>query len=207
MQNIDKDIFRFVYAEAMKDATMRKAYTGEKKWLTEKSAFESVKEVLSDLINGVINNKYTSPDQYNKDFLETASKVCRVIDSQKHSDNKSFTFGNAQKLINMMFKYFYIICYKNDSMRERFRFCHCPMDSKMLKSVWDKKEILSSRIDLGKSNFYTDCWSGIDFDDNNNPPFPERYLKFQKAVRYLADDQNITAIEYDYKVWTDNQNT
>ena len=83
---------------------------------------------------------------HEKLFLETAINVCKSINNYEGKPDTAgnFSFGNAQKLINMTIKHIYLHTYTIDSLgfpsiRERFRYCHCPMDSIMLQDVWKRK--------------------------------------------------------------------
>ena len=55
-------------------------------------------------------------EDYDKEFLRLAIDICNKINKVENS--KEFTFGNAQKLINMMCKYFYILVYNDESLRK-----------------------------------------------------------------------------------------
>ena len=65
-----------------------------------------------------------------------------VINKKIETNGRSgqFTFGNAQKLINIVCKYFYIISYKDSSVREKFKYCHCPMIVFYLKMFGKKNK-------------------------------------------------------------------
>lgn len=199
--NIDDKVFRFIYVEAMKDAVVQLAYKGEKKWLMESDILTPLKGEIEPLINKVLNNEYLSQDKYDEDFLNTTITICKYINDA--ASNNEFTFGNAQKLINIMLKYFYISSYKDDISRTKFRFCHCPMDQQLLKNIWSNRKEIDSDITLGSYEYFLKSWGNEDFekDKNGKIMLPKRYELFQLAVRCLAEKKDINPLEYDYYVW------
>lgn len=199
--NLDDKIFRFIYIEAMRDAVIQLAYKGKKRSLMESDVMNSVKGEIESLIDRVLNNEYLSQDKYNEDFLNTTINICKCINNAVKNDE--FTFGNAQKLINIMLKYFYISSYKDASLKEKFRFCHCPMDQQLLNYVWINRENLDSDITLGKRQDFLKSWGNEKFeeDENGKKTYPKRYVLFQQTVRCFAEKENINPLEYDYCVW------
>ena len=195
---LDYHIFKFVYIEAMGDAVNQRAYEGKKKWLEGEDVMKSLKEGIEHLINKVINGEYSSQEEYDKDFLALTIDVCSCINNK--AKNNKFTFGNAQKLINIMLKYFYITSYKNDSEKEKFRFCHCPMDQQLLKKVWDIWVEFDKVTTRGQKGYFLKSWGNEDFeeDESGNKTFPKRYDLFQKKVRYFSKLKNMNPLEYDY---------
>ena len=188
--SIDNKIFRFVYIASMRDATMQRSYKGPKKWLEDDAVITLVQPILEPFVQNVIKNAFLDQDSFDKSFTKIAEDLCNVI-NQKAGD-KEFSFGNAQKLINIMTKYFYIQGYMNSSIRTGFKFCHCPMDNQLLERV--KKETGDSIFNNG--------WGDLNFDQvNGKNVLPNKYLRFQEEVRKLAANDGLTAIEYDYWVW------
>lgn len=204
MANSNDDIFMFIYISAIRDAVSRKAYNGAKKPLEKLEELDQLKDTLSELINNVLNNKYSCQNDYDKDYLKTAIEICKII-NQKESNGK-FSFGNSQKLINMMLKYFYITSYADKDKKELFKFCHCPMDGQILRKVWRKRKSLSCNIKIGKYDEFNKGWGNEDFEDTNGKKdFSKRYKIFQQAVRDLADKENMSPLEFDYHYWLPHQ--
>lgn len=222
MNKIDmkEKIFDFIYVIAMKDAVNQKAYNGERKWLWDVSK-EEIKDIrvklqsfIDDILNGNFYAKGTQ-NEYDKKFIELARIICDEVNKlEKERVNKeekikhvgNFTFGNAQKLINMLCKYFYFLVYDNPELVKYFKFCHCPMDSILLKNVWEKKDewINSLDKDLNEiltSSFFQKSWGTEEFEEDRQ--FPLRYNCFQKAVQKLVEDSNDmkNCIEFDYRGW------
>ena len=89
-----------------------------------------------------------------KDLCETPKMFKDVaLELFKAVNKDNFTFGNAQKVINMTAKYLYIICYADSAFRDRFKYCHCPMDRVMLNIVWKRyKEKYGAKVRKEKLN-------------------------------------------------------
>ena len=90
-------------------------------------------------------------------FDEIHKKICVNL-IEKCKERTNMTYGQAQKIINMAFKYLY--CCKHDSaMEERFKACHMPLDSFSLE--WFKRK-------FKEKNF-----SNLDSYSENNKELPE----------------------------------
>ena len=191
MEKIDEKIFDFIYTIAMRDATLRGAYTGERRHLPDSTpdARSLLKKHVDEVLNGSYND--SSQEKYDEDFLTLAKEICIRI----NNNGGHFHFGNAQKLINMTLKYFYVMRYKNTDYGERFKYCHCPMDKKLLSYIWD-----TSTINGFTKTRFTDSWGNEDFEKGNC--MPERYKAFQEAVMKRTKEMGMqNRLEYDYYVW------
>ena len=192
---------------ALRDAVLRGAFKGEKIWVDD---ITDAKIILRKYIDKVLNNEFDSQANHDIYFLEIANKVCEVINAAKPHDNVStFSFENAQKLINMAVKYTYAFCYQNTDSRDRFQYCHCPLDSIMLDKVWKLSEKCyggsnQRRENLGKKDEFTKSWGNEGLQNGNQPnltELPKRYDLFQKAVKNLIGQGNIFPVEFDYIEW------
>lgn len=201
---VDDTIFDFIYTIAMRDATLQKAYEligyktskGAKKpddykkeeLLQNSTAKDIIREYIDNIIAGNNPNFYDVEKDVEKSFDS-------FIEGKKYLS--SFTFGNCQKLINMTVKYFYIVTYSDPAIRSHFNDCHCPMDNVMINMAIT--ELKKSGKTL--ANFNTTSanlrksWSRI--ERNNHV----QYDLFQAIVKYLAQQQGVSPIEYDYLMW------
>lgn len=201
---VDDKVFEFIYTIAMRDATLQKAYEligyktskGAKKpddykkeeLLQNSTAKDIIREYIDNIIAGNNPNFYDVEKNVEKSF------DC-FIKGKKYLS--SFTFGNCQKLINMTVKYFYIVTYSAPTIRSHFNDCHCPMDNVMINMAI--KELNKSGKTL--ANFNTTSanlrksWSRI-VQGNTS-----QYDAFQEIVKYLAQQQGVSPIEYDYLMW------
>lgn len=183
MNKIDDKIFNFAYSMAFRDATLRNAfqrwegedddhYHERKKIVAEKS-----KIAVQKYIEAIFNNDQPDP-----------SSVIKSVANEAHG----FTFGNAQKLVNMVAKYMYISTYDDDRKIKYFASCHCPMDSVMLEVVKRKRPEASWRADFS--------WSRMTSDAAHTPIL---YTEFQELVKSIANDEGVMPIEVDYLLWDD----
>lgn len=193
---MDRTILEFIYVLAMREATIQQAFKGEKRQLTDVKKNKETVDILETFVNDAINVGFQYQEDYDKRFYNTANNICDKINKYNIEGNGVFNFGNAQKLINMTMKYLYIMCYKHEEKRELFRFCHCPMDSILLKHVWEKRKDLPEWNNWKREDFLA-SWG-------NEKDGHERYNAFQKAIKELKDD-NQYALEYDYQIWGDNK--
>lgn len=200
---VDDKIFDFIYTIAMRDATQQKAYNliGYKATKDTKKPDDYKKEVLlqnnvaKDIIREYIDNIISgnNPDFY---VVEKAVEDSFGVFIQGKTYLSPFTFGNCQKLINMTVKYFYIVTYSAPTIRSHFNSCHCPMDNVMIKTVKSElKKDNKSLKDFGVKNDDLKSWSKI---VNSNT---SQYDAFQEIVKYLAQKQGVSPIEYDYLMW------
>ena len=101
------------------------------------------------------------------------------IDSQSHV----FTYGQAQKLVNMMIKYLYIFykCEGWNDLDHLVSYFHVPIDSYVLKEVRQDKK--SNEIPWSKINCY------------------EEYECYQKEIQTFARKKYQNAFEWELTEW------
>ena len=198
-------LFDFAYEEALRDATLMKSFAGEKAYL--KKCCDG-KKAVREYVDGILSGK----QEKTFDDIEKAVEAAFNCFIKSNEKNQEFTFGNAQKLINMTVKYFFLSAYTRDdydSYRKKFADCHCPMDSIMCQIVKEKfdkdasddAKAIKQRYQHGKSTWkgYLNLpWSSMKRD---NESVPVEYSCFQEIVKYLAKKENLIPIEYDYKYW------
>lgn len=197
-QELSDKIFDFIYKVSMRDAVLRGAYEGDRKEIDD---IEAPKKALQNYIDELLNNGFSGQDDHDRLFLNTAKEICQGINNSDKASG-AFHFGNAQKLINIAVKHIYTFCYHDKALRENFKFCHCPMDSIMLKKVWDLYKVNHSnqerRKDLGDREEFLKSWGKEELQDNQ---LPNRYKTFQDAIHAIIDTGDMYPIEFDYKEW------
>ncbi|MCR5324858.1 MAG: hypothetical protein K6E85_16500 [Lachnospiraceae bacterium] len=182
---INDKVFKFAFDMAFRDATLRMAFP--RKSGEQNSDFQKRKEVVRDKDKPIVKNYIDSIfDNGNNEPPDPTEYIINSCDKEN-----DFTFGNAQKLVNMTAKYMFIASYANEEMRERFRNCHCPMDSVMLKKIRRK-----SLKDAGWNSELS--WSRLKCDDIK---VPAEYESFQKNVRNIAIEEGILPLEVDFLYW------
>lgn len=175
--SIDKDIFIFAYKMAFRDAMMRKAFPknegeGETNFkAVKKKIYDVCRPVVEKYINDIFREEYPEP----KDVILSICSIC---------NEERFSFGNAQKLVNMTAKYMFLSSYHDDNKRKLFEKCHCPMDSFMIQKVPQNLE---------KKFIHSMAWSKIVVLDT------QAYDYFQEEIRKQCND--CYPIEYDFLEW------
>lgn len=187
----------------MGDAIGQKAFEGNKKPLRDNEEAKTIaRQYIDDILNGKSPNFYEVTKALQESFarfIEENKEEIVYIDKNGNPSNPVFRFGNAQKLINMLAKNMFLLVYQNESLRVNFAQCHCPMDNimietirKALKKMNDKEaKVLLSRY----KNSEKVAWSRIEIENL------EQYKAFQECVKFLANKQGLSAIEYDYWEW------
>lgn len=207
MDAIDDMIFKFAYRMALDDATRQRAYVGaDKKGLREcQAARGAIKAYIEGIVGGAAE----------PDFMATVDCVMNAFEHYPSADG-TFTFGNAQKLINMTAKYMFMATYGRPKLRSRFARCDCPMDSVLIRKVVEGAcdKGAPDSPDASLNEYLNQCarqitrginkgkwvpaddfkWSKLELGD-------ERYILFQDAVRTLAASEGLIPIEYDFKEW------
>lgn len=222
---IDGKIFDFAYELAMRDATMRTAFTGATIYallgkrnpntkrdatFEQKESASRAKNAVWSYIEGIHTNKgYKDKDEHDAIFLKTAKKVIEAFKEYRTGDS-SFTFGNAQKLINMTAKYIALGIYMDDC-KENFQYCHCPMDGIMIEKVI---ALLEGRGGIRKKfGLEKRGWKGVLRDTawSKIEDSKEGYDRFQLIVDALGGDESVleelgaqgpvSRLEFDFYVW------
>lgn len=192
--DLNAKIFDFYYDLAFRDATMRKAFKRKDEEKYDDAKFHERKSKIKDAAKGCVAN-YIDLIMKGKCGEDTTRDT--IIGVFKETSQYGFTFGNAQKLVNMTAKYFYMICYNDKSLRKNFKYCHCPMDSRMINVVLDRRGNEDKRSI--KSNM---GWSMLGLNDENDENGVSiAYQKFQQIIKEIGDNEQIYPLEVDYKYW------
>jgi len=194
---MNNKIFKFAYRAGLHDATAQRAYPcqkGEEIMLRQnEDAAKIVKEYIDSILSGEPQN-----------FFNVAKRVTDSFHTfeQSHGMSCSFSFGNAQKLINITAKFMYIVVYTSPQLRERFNVCHCPLDRKMgsfvKKKIRDLKK--SSPSDLPEK--IQEILAGNDWkewDGTWSDIKKSSYTSYQEIIKYLSAKEELSPIEYDYQ--------
>lgn len=170
MKNLKKQAYEFIlycYFGDMKDpveAAIDRAYvdmashtlTGfgedyETKWALRYSASEKIKESLKDI-----------SDDFDKWHQQTCKRICKIYGDK----GIEFTYGQAQKWINMTNKYLYVfslifedwkderLCHIPILIKNHHEKLHIPIDNYILEELKLSKYAPWSKMD---ENSYNDC--------------------------------------------------
>ena len=192
-----RNIFEFVYTMALRDATLQKAYEGKKQHFFDN---ETAKKTVEDYAQKVLGGQMSTQEIADQ---ETEKAIQQLV---KDFSDEGFTFGNAQKLLNMTMKYLYISAYgdtaKEQDYRDRFQFCHCPMDSQMIKYVLRRRTEKEVAAILGENTraLYDDTrWSKLaDKSDVAPHNSTAAYYDYQRIIRALSTKEECIPIEFDF---------
>ena len=201
-EDLQKTIFDFSYGGALGDAIGQRAFEGNKKPLRRhEDAKKIARAYIDQLMAGEEPDFYKTAEALEASFQQyiRKHKADIVYEKDGKPSDPIFRFGNAQKLLNMLAKNMFLLAYRDESLRDKFVNCHCPMDNimidtvkKELKQLGDEKakELLRAYNASGKA-----AWSRIEKENVT------QYECFQACVRYLAKQEGLSPIEYDYWMW------
>lgn len=162
---------------------------------TAKRTFKGVQksdEVIKEFKNSVIGY-FTSKSfpQTQEEFNTKHEELCEdwiKILSKNGNSGDNLSYGKAQKVVNMMFKYMYCYSYLNDFIKEipknAFDYCHMTLDSFTLRWIheWDKKKVRKNT-----------SWSKLD---------PNEYKKISEIVEANENKLNgYTKFEAEFFIW------
>lgn len=222
------DILDKVIIKAYKDATQQGAFN---KYLTDNikaqiasKSNEKGENILKNEFNKFDNLKNISTQ---KDFNTWHEKTCKELVGSYNDINKSpnndegFTFGNAQKWVNMTIKYIYLLntVFSNIKGEENnfsktygniidgiSSYIHIPIDNYIIEAVWDMDKIplpvpeIKEKLPKkgnGKGKYNSEkykSWSKMDDKEYKN-----NYIEFQNKLKANIESQ--TPIEWENQRW------
>lgn len=154
---------------------------------------KAAKKALDDLLNkllaptiykyfnkpGKVANNQSNFDEFHHEicqrFLDKLNKIRNMVGLQ------SATYGNAQKMINILFKY--LACFDDyPKYADLFSYCHMPIDGYIARALNGNGVLVPSTP-----------W--------NKLTYPQ-YIGLQKAIRInLPRDPNMTILEGEFILW------
>ena len=136
---------------------------------------QRVTSIIRESVAELLDSKCKSQDEFDKWHKKTTEKI-RDWYRKKEVD---FTYGHAQKWLNMALKYLYTLgaC----DFKELTRFFHPPLDNYILQAA---KKMLG----INKPH---DAWST--WDDYSD------YLNYQKQLRDKIDGQSL--FRWEFHTW------
>ena len=201
---INDKIFGFAYMMAFRDATMRNAFPRSRC-----ADSENIKSIESNQLDEVFHKKKKLIKDYsesivrdyiddilsgkNPDTLAVIKSLCSEENAEVITSN-GFTFGNAQKLVNMTAKYMFLSVYNDPKIRKNYVSCHCPMDSVMMVRIRENNR----KYGLGNIKWKY-SWSRLGIEDES----VKEYERFQEYIRKIAEKEGILPIEVDFLLWDD----
>jgi hypothetical protein len=172
-----------------------------------KTIAEGIKKYLADesVLKGAPQNK----DKFDTEH-ETICEIwtdAKIFKDSKYKDIA--TYGKAQKIVNMAFKYLYC-CVGDGNYEDYFKYCHVPLDSITLEwfcrlAADKKKNITKNRIlSWSKIEKYDEVTS--DKDEKSKDKYS--YMFFQNYFReWLGGQDKITPLQAEFIYWPLTQKT
>lgn len=221
-------------AKAYEDATNQGAFNAvvSKEW---KSKFDGIKDKCCSIISEKLDDLLSSKSDV--EFDEKHKNLCNDIVyaykniKRKNSDEPAFTYGNAQKWVNMTFKNLYVICgiiqvfdTTDDNMKafrkqilETEKFFHTPIDSYIIDTLWCKEGIKLPYIPKEKMNeqglpIYSKNWKDhkkgnvvSKYDEKRVVPWSkwdeEYYTEFHESLKKSSVTDGKSEIVWEGPVW------
>lgn len=175
--------------------SVNQAYRDLSRTLNGIGKYKNKKEKAAEFLTDKFVEYFNADSKAEKAFDEWHRQICELlVDIYKGYTRKSksfgFTVGNAQKWLNMTFKYLYTFTLDNSfgkrDAEEYFKHCHLALDSYTLK--WFKEKVDAKNLILQQR------WSLI----NNY----STYLNAQnKAREYVKQKHNTTLFLKEFKIW------
>ena len=140
----------------------------------------SVKADLSDWIKKVFWTYLHSEGVQN--FSDFHARACEAVTAIFEKRYDGMTYGKAQKVVNMIFKYLY--CFDGAiALEDKFKACHMPLDSKILD--WYKVNV---------DKHQKTPWSKLEAEEYHTI---QEKLKAHIAAHY----QPYTVLEAEFVIW------
>ena len=157
------------------------------------------REEAEDAIVKEFKAYFTNPAPCEKKFKESDIRRCNAQINSFEDGSSLGTYGKAQKIVNMTFKYLYC-CTNIDNFENHFKYCHMPLDSFTLE--WCKRNI--QEIDPNKIG----SWSKM--KDEKSDTYKESkniekysYHYYVARIRdYVAINKiELTPLQLEFIIW------
>lgn len=210
-----KDIVRAAIIKAYNDATMQGAYNtlfrkdmpqrdkllNESKEARSKAGFKLEEELQDLFASGSHDSNY-----YNGWHSDLCDKIRACFEKVKTEESECFfTYGNAQKWVNMTVKYIYILDallpdkseYREGIKKYAGEF-HVPVDSYIIEAVWDSEVPLPLKDGANRKKKYkhpadyVKAWSSWGEAD---------YKDFSEKIRTSKLIENDSPITWEGTAW------
>lgn len=207
---------------AYNDATMQGAYNALEKENVESIKYNNVAQKLESAIkDDLLKDNSKGYEKWHKYICEELVKCYEKVTS--NNKNPAFSYGNAQKWVNMTMKYLYIlseIFHKfnfnkdcnfedyYDRIGKLYEELQVPVDSFIIESIWDeKKQIKGIPYYNNKLNKATDSnGNRIPGKYNSEKVVPwskwtdTEYKKFQEHLPEVFENHQ-SPLDWEHKAW------
>lgn len=207
---------------AYNDAAMQGAYNALEKENVESIKYNNVAQKLESAIkDDLLKDNSKGYEKWHKYICEELVKCYEKVTS--NNKNPAFSYGNAQKWVNMTMKYLYIlseIFHKfnfnkdcnfedyYDRIGKLYEELQVPVDSFIIESIWDeKKQIKGIPYYNNKLNKATDSnGNRIPGKYNSEKVVPwskwtdTEYKKFQEHLPEVFENHQ-SPLDWEHKAW------
>lgn len=167
-------------------------------------------EILSELADRFVAYFKSNPLQNEKEFDEWHEDRCKnfITDFNallKNHKIEEASYGKAQKIVNMTFKYIY--CFDDNIDFDYFKYCHMTLDSYTLKWFLEDVRVWLEKDNCKFAKNKIPAWSNLDKGDNDKELFS--YLWIQTQIRkYLNKQDEYSKIPFisEFTIWNKYKN-
>ena len=166
-------------------------------------------KIQSYMINGLSNISF---DEWHKELCEfflngdatTNGLEALLLGAGKYPNQA--TFGKAQKIVNMTFKYMY--CFDNaDKHANKFEPCHIPLDSYILDWFFESYKVYWETKNQGKKltksgSYQLTAWSDLKYEMDLDDIIPQ-YKEIQEWIKRRLDKAPtpVSRLEAEFVIW------
>lgn len=158
----------------------------------KKARDERISDVCDNLAKSIesFTNGFDDFDSWhNNECDQIINMMNKPYEGDKKLIKDEFTYGQAQKWINMTLKYLWLLDKLPQGLSEES--LHVPIDSFILENLQDKVDRISNNGDTYK--YQGKAWSAISD--------PEDYKKLQDIITEIAKEEGKTPIKWEAYAW------
>lgn len=215
--NLNNKILERCIKIAYLDATQQGAYNTSLNSDDMKNASKSAKDNAEKELRNQINEYLTDTSM---DFNEWHKNTCKEIQkiyAKVNNDTERFSYGNAQKWVNMTLKYVYLLYQLYDEFSHGCNFCkqykplieshsssfHIPVDSFIIDVLWKDMEI---KLPYRKKEYETKRCKKYAHPSDYVKPWSQwskqDYKKFQESVHKSSNtDLKCSQLDWEGSKW------
>ena len=203
-----KDIKCSDNSKKLMEDSINLAYRDVQRTLKNISDYDNEKSnVLGDITESFESFFKQEPRKEASEFGLWHKEICEKW-TQGFDDNQIGTFGKAQKLVNMTFKYLY--CFYGDSYNNHFKYCHMPLDSYTLE--WFKRYVgIRTNKDEKLVKGKVCAWSNLQYEKDDNDYYTYIFYK-ENIDEYIRDKklnlsprQLLSPLQLEFIIWPEIQ--
>ena len=206
IKSLEKSSLKSPKEQRSIDIAIKLAYGDAKRTMTGISEFKEEKETaFSDLAQKFYEYFNCEAPSDKSSFDIVHNKLCTAWCDAflKASPTHIGTYGKAQKIVNMTFKYLYC-CKDICDFEKHFAFCHVPLDKFTLE--WFIRECENRQVSITKG--YISSWSSIQecggkntqtYNFNNKKYYT--YFYYQELFREWFFNNGTNLLEAEFENW------